>query len=78
MRGEIAFGRQPIARPQRAALDERAHVRHHLLRAAFAGHAVAECAMEFRVHRPVTVTTTGVRSRAAQLVEIRDPTARRS
>ena len=35
LRGEIALGRQPIARPQRLALDQAADVRHDLLGAAF-------------------------------------------
>ena len=36
---EIALGRQAVARPQLAALDQGAHVRHHLLGAALAARA---------------------------------------
>jgi hypothetical protein len=40
LRREITFGREPVAAPQRPALDQGADVRHDLLGAAFA-HPVA-------------------------------------
>ena len=39
LRREIALGRQAVARPQLATLDQGAHVRHHLLGAALAARA---------------------------------------
>jgi hypothetical protein len=79
--GKIALGRQAVARPERAALDQRADVRHDLLGAAFAGRVACGHESPCVPSRPVspkprrrrtgrsiqrlTVTTTGVRSRAA-------------